>query len=110
MKTRREIGKEICNVMNNAHYEGIENEEGLKEIVDYCHELQKVKNLTTPRVRCSAYLCKNVNGEDAIIFANNIAGVFDKLDDITPNPELVEVAGKSTPPLPLMTSMNQVRK
>lgn len=44
----------------------------------------------------SAYLCKNVNGEDAIIMAENIADVFDKLEDITPTPEFVEVSGKST--------------
>lgn len=42
------------------------------------------------------WLCKNVNGEDAFIVADNIADVFDKLEDITPNPEVVEVSRKST--------------
>lgn len=49
----------------------------------------------TPVVGNSAYLCKNVNGEDAVIIAENIASVFDKLEDITPAPEYVEVGGKS---------------
>lgn len=56
---------------------------------------ERVKNLCIVDVSNSAYLCKNVNGEDAVIIAENIASVFDKLEDITPVPEYVEVRGKS---------------
>lgn len=45
----------------------------------------------------SAYICQNVNGEEAIVFADNIAGVFDKLEEICPDSSDVKVAGKSTP-------------
>lgn len=44
----------------------------------------------------SAYLCKDVNGEDCMIVAENIADAFDKLEKITPCPEDVTVSGKST--------------
>lgn len=59
-------------------------------------EYKQIKQLLLHNVSNSAYLCKNVNGEDAIIMAENIADVFDKLEDITPTPEVVEVSGKST--------------
>lgn len=53
------------------------------------HKHQMSKELET------AYICKRVNGEDAVVIAENIAEVFDKLEDITPNPEEVEVSGTS---------------
>lgn len=43
----------------------------------------------------NGYFCKNLNGEDAVIVADCISDVFDKLDDITPNPEQVKVSSKS---------------
>jgi hypothetical protein len=62
-----------------------------KMFVEYAKLLKKN---TTPVVS-SGYLCKNVNGEDAVIIAENIASAFDKLEDITPYPESVEMQGKS---------------
>lgn len=68
-------------------------------IEDLVEELaeSKVKNLALPNVSGSAYICQNVNGEEAIVFGYNIADVFDKLEDICPNSSDVKVAGKSTP-------------
>lgn len=57
----------------------------------------KLKLLGIAGVSGSAYICQNVNGEEAIVFAENIAGVFDKLEEICPDSSDVKVAGKSTP-------------
>lgn len=66
-----------------------------KELIN---EYKAIKEqLRLHNVSGSAYLCKNVNGDDAIVFAENIAGVFDKLEDITPNSDDVEVIGRSIP-------------
>ena len=53
--------------------------------------------LSIDSVSGSAYICQNVNGEEAIVFGDNIAKVFDKLEEICPDSSDVKVAGKSTP-------------
>lgn len=68
------------------------------ELCDKLMDLQRELASNTEiidNVSGTCYFCHNVNGEDAIIIAENIGEVFDKLDDITPNSEDVEVSGTS---------------
>ena len=61
-----------------------------KKLVAKGKELQQNQTVVT-----NGYLAENVDGEDIIIEANNIADAFDKLDDISPNHDEILISCKS---------------
>lgn len=69
----------------------IDREDALKAMQEYADQQLSIQGVVH-----SAYLCKDVNGEDCMVVAENIADVFDKLEKITPCPDDVTVSGKST--------------
>tara|TARA_R110002073_G_scaffold63279_3_gene158482 strand:+ start:3892 stop:4242 length:351 start_codon:yes stop_codon:yes gene_type:complete len=95
MKLGRSIGKENAPEFKQLEKELEETGKAIKILTTNADTGEKQCNL--PVVSGSAYICQNVNGEEAIVFADNIAGVFDKLEEICPDSSDVKVAGKSTP-------------
>ena len=66
-----------------------------KHWLDVINEQVVKNNVALDDVSLSCYIATNVNGEDVVIVAKNIAEAFDKLEKICPDSEGAAISNKS---------------